>query len=89
MRPLTQRKFGLTLNAPSLLSLDEALSQFKEIPPPLELLPPPPVMRDEGGSLEGLEDALRQLKEMPLTREEISLVEKRKFSVKRMLAAMK
>ncbi|KAI4214997.1 MAG: hypothetical protein LQ349_009186 [Xanthoria aureola] len=85
MRPLTQRKFGLTLHARSLLSLDEALGQFKEIPPPLELLPPPPVMKDEGGSLEGLEDALRQLKEMPLTREEISLVEKRKFSVKRML----
>lgn len=83
MRPLTQPRFGLTLHARSLVSLEDALRQFKESPKGL------PVMREKVGSLVSLEDALRQFKEspkgLPLSREEGVLVEKRKFSVKRML----
>ena len=43
MRPLTQPRFGLTLHAPSVVSLEDALKQFKEDPKRL------PVVREEAG----------------------------------------
>ncbi|KAL8862835.1 MAG: hypothetical protein Q9178_000777 [Gyalolechia marmorata] len=43
MRPLTQPGFGLTLHARSLVSLEDALKQFKEDPRRL------PVAREEAG----------------------------------------
>ncbi|KAL8846273.1 MAG: hypothetical protein Q9221_008628 [Calogaya cf. arnoldii] len=66
-----------------VVSLEDALWQFKESSKEL------PALGGEFGGLVGLEVALRKFEEspkaLPLTKEEAGPVEKRKFSVKRML----
>ena len=89
MRPLTQPRFGLTLNAGSLKSLEGALRQFREVPPK-ELVPPVIGEGDGSSSLVSLEDALHMLdvdpeEVRPATRD-VGVVEKRTCSIKRMLS---
>lgn len=88
MRPLTQPRFGLTLNAGSLKSLEGALRQFRGIPPKALV---PPVMGEDGdSSLVSLQDALHMLdvdpEEVPPASRDMGVVEKRTCSIKRMLS---